>query len=247
MNIHKTTIIEDGSVIGKNVTIGPFCHIGKDVIIGDNVTIEANVAIKGRVDIGSGVKIFSFSNIGYESIKVSIGENTHIREFVRIGISEEENSDSNDIVIGSNNFIMAYVQVYNGVKLAENCTITNAVRLHSGVECEERVIVGGLSIVKSGCKIGTGVMIGGASVVTNDMPPFMLVEGNRATIKGLNVIGLRRRLENRSDIEDIKGVFKQILGKNADKLLAEEIAQNNPNEFIKRLASFVATNNVITH
>lgn len=244
MNIDKTTIIEDGSIIGKNVIIGPFCHIGKNVTIGDNVTIEANVTIKGKVNIDNNVKIFSFTNIGEESLAVYIGENTHIREFVRIGISEEENSNSDDIVIGSNNFIMAYVQIYNGVRLAENCTITNAVRLHSNVLCEERVIVGGLSVVESGCKIGTGVMIGGASVVSNDMPPFMLVEGNKATIKGLNVIGLRRRLENRSDIEDIKGVFKQILGKNADKLLAEEIAKNNPNELIKRLASFVATNNV---
>jgi UDP-N-acetylglucosamine acyltransferase len=87
-------------------------------------------------------------------------------------------------------------------------------------------------------------MIGGASVVNSDIPPFMLVEGNKATIKGLNVIGLRRRLENKSDIEEIKAVFKKILGDGANKILAQEIADTNPNEFIQKLASFVASSNL---
>lgn len=139
---------------------------------------------------------------------------------------------------------MAYVQVFDGVSLGDNCVITNAVKLMSGVRCEERVILGGLSTIEDGVTIGSGVMIGGASVVDKDIPPFMLVEGNKATIKGLNVIGLRRRLENKKDIEDIKSVFKKILGKKADKVLADEIAQTNPNEFVKRLASFVASANL---
>jgi len=183
------------------------------------------------------------SVIGSEESDVHIGTKTHIREFVQIG-TQDISSENRQIIIGANNFLMGYVQIFGGVTLGDFCIITNAVRLHENVTCEERVIIGGLSTVESNNKIGTGVMIGGASVVASDIPPFMLVEGNKATIKGLNAIGLRRRLENRGDIEEIKAVFKQILGDGADKILAQEIADTNPNEFIQRLSSFVASSNL---
>lgn len=245
VNIHKSVIIEEGAKIAPDVVIGPFCHIGKDVEISSGVTIEANVTIKGKVFIAQNVKIFSFTLIGEDGSDITIGEKTHIREFVRIGINEDdENINHNKIVIGANNFVMAYVQIFGGVELEEFCVVTNAVRLYENVKCQERVIVGGFSVVEANNTIGTGVMIGGASVIANDIPPFMLVEGNKATIKGLNVIGLRRRLENKGDIEDIKAVFKKILGDGADKIMAQEIADTNPNEFIKRLASFVASSNL---
>ncbi len=241
MNIHPSTTIENGAIIADDVTIGPFCFIGKDVSIMSGTKIEANVILKGNVSIQNSVRIFSFATIGRDGLNVDIDSNTHIREFVQIGTQD---GNKEDIIIGANNFIMGYVQIMDGVKLGESCIVTNAVRLMQNVTCEEKVILGGLSSINEGVTIGSGVMVGGASVVMSDMPPFMLVEGNKATIKGLNAVGLRRRLENRGDIEDIKSVFKKILGKNADKILAKELSESNPNEFIKRLASFVATANI---
>ncbi|MDX9813070.1 MAG: acyl-ACP--UDP-N- acetylglucosamine O-acyltransferase [Sulfurimonadaceae bacterium] len=241
MSIHPTVTIEDGASIADGVTIGPFCFIGKDVSISSGSSIEANVILKGRLDIKENVKIFSYATIGNTNSNIVVGKNTHIREFTQIGTHDELNRAIN---IGNENFIMAYVQIFDGVSLGDNCVITNAVRLMSGVVCEERVILGGLSTIEEDVTIGSGVMVGGASVVDKDIPPFMLVEGNKATIKGLNAIGLRRRLENKKDIEDIKSVFKKILGKKADKVLADEIAKANPNELVKRLASFVASANL---
>ncbi|MDD2652558.1 MAG: acyl-ACP--UDP-N- acetylglucosamine O-acyltransferase [Sulfurimonas sp.] len=241
--IHPTTIIEAGATIAPDVTVGPFCFIGKDVVLQAGCTLESNIILKGKLQIDEDVKIFSFAVIGSEESEIHIGAKTHIREFVQIGTQETTN-ESRKITIGANNFLMGYVQIFDGVTLGDFCIITNAVRLHENVTCEERVIIGGLSTVEANNKIGTGVMIGGASVVGSDIPPFMLVEGNKATIKGLNVIGLRRRLENRGDIEEIKSVFKQILGDGADKILAQEIADTNPNEFIQRLSSFVASSNL---
>jgi UDP-N-acetylglucosamine acyltransferase len=139
---------------------------------------------------------------------------------------------------------MGYVQILSGVELGDYCILTNAVRLYENVKCEERVIVGGLSSIEANNTIGTGVMIGGASYVDHDLPPFTLVEGNHATIKGLNVIGLRRRLENKDDIEEIKAVFKRILGESVDKELAKEIAASHENEYVKRFASFVVQSNM---
>ncbi len=240
--IHSSVIIEDGAKIASDVVIGPFCTIGKDVEIASGCELAANIIIRGKVTIGEGVKIFSFATIGHDDAKISIGAKTHVREFTHIGVVHTKGEG--EITIGANNFIMGYVQIMSGVTLGEACVITNAVKLYENVSCEERVIVGGLSIIEANNKIGTGVMIGGASVVNSDIPPFMLVEGNKATIKGLNVIGLRRRLENKEDIEEIKAIYKKVLGSGADKVLAQEIADNNENEYIIKLASFIASSNL---
>lgn len=245
--IHESVIIDKGAVVGENVTIGPFCHIGKDVAIGDGVTLESNVILKGKVTIGENVKIFSFTSIGSDDSEISIGAHTHIREFCQIGAQNDDNESENKITIGENNFLMGYVQIMSGVELGDFCILTNAVRLYENVKCEERVIVGGLSTVEPNNTLGTGVMIGGASYVNHDMPPFTLIEGNNATIKGLNIVGLRRRVEDKDDIEEIKAIFKEVFrndGNVIDKERAQQIANQHPNGYVKRFAAFVATSNI---
>lgn len=244
VNIHKSVVIEDGAKIAPDVIIGPFCTIGKDVELKPGCRLESNVILKGKVTADEGVRIFSFTTIGSEDSEVSIGAKTHIREFVQIGTQEAQDGSNNKIVIGANNFIMGYVQIMPGVEMGDFCIVTNAVRLYENVKCHERVIVGGLSTIEANNTIGTGVMIGGASVVTHDLPPFTLVEGNDASVKGLNVIGLRRRLENKEDIEEIKAIYKKVLGDKVDKVLAREIADTHENEYVKRFTSFIAESNL---
>lgn len=238
--IHSSVIIENGAQIAKDVVIGPFCHIGKDAIIESGARLESNIILKGKLHISNDVKIFSFVTIGNESSHISIGEKTHVREFVQIGTQEDDNEFPKKITIGANNFLMGYVQILSGVKLGDFCILTNAVRLYENVTCEERVIIGGLSTIVSNTKIGTGVMIGGASLVNRDIPPFTLTEGNFASVKGLNVIGLRRRVQNSSEIDEIKAIFKSIFADGVDKELALEISTTHPNEYARRFAAFIA-------
>jgi UDP-N-acetylglucosamine acyltransferase len=242
--IHETVTVEDGAKIADDVVIGPFCHIGKNVTLAGGCRVESNVILKGKLNVANDVKIFSFTSIGHENSKISIGEKTHIREFVQIGSQEDENKSPKKIVIGANSFLMGYVQILSGVKMGDFCILTNAVRLYENVKCEERVIIGGLSTVEANNTLGTGVMVGGASFVNQDMPPFTLVEGNRATVKGLNVVGLRRRMKNKGDIDEIKSIFKRILRDSTDKDLAAELATENENEYVKMFASFVASSNM---
>ena len=131
-----------------------------------------------------------------------------------------------------------------GVTLGNYCILTNAVKVNENVTCEERVIIGGLSTIAANNTLGTGVMIGGASYVDHDMPPFTLVEGNKADVKGLNLVGLRRRMENKDDIEEIKSIYKKIFTKTVNKELALKIADEHENEYVKRFAKFVATSNI---
>ncbi|MDA7817507.1 acyl-ACP--UDP-N- acetylglucosamine O-acyltransferase [Sulfurimonas sp.] len=243
-NIHPSTIIEDGAKVADDVIIGPFCSVGKDVEIKSGCRLESNVILKGSLVIEEDVKIFSFTTIGNEDSDIRIGTKTHVREFSQIGAQDSDQTDNNKISIGSNNFIMGYVQLHIGVELGDFCILTNAVKLYENVKCEERVIVGGLSSIEANNTIGTGVMIGGASVINTDIPPFTLVEGNKANVKGLNVIGLRRKLENKDDLEEIKAIYKKVLVDNIDKELSLEISQTHENEYVKRFTSFIAQSNL---
>ncbi|MDD2356314.1 MAG: acyl-ACP--UDP-N- acetylglucosamine O-acyltransferase [Thiovulaceae bacterium] len=240
--IDKTTIIEDGAIIDSSAVIGPFCFIGKESVIGANVSIASNVIMKGKVTIEDDVKLFSFATIGHENSVIRIGERTHVREFAQIGTQESEENENIDI--SHDNFIMAYVQIMSGVKIANNCVLTNAVRLYENVTCQERVIIGGLSTIEANNHIGTGVMIGGASYVNHDVPPFCLIEGNRSKIKGLNIIGLRRRLNNSEDIEEIKAAYKKIINNRVDKELAKKVQEESSNNYVKLFAEFVSNSNL---
>ena len=244
MSIHESVIIEDGAKIAKNVVIGPFCHIGEGVELKPGCVLESNVILKGKLQVANDAKIFSFTTIGHENSKIKIGEKTHIREFSQIGAQESDEKKEKKITIGANSFLMAYVQILSGVELGDFCILTNAVKLYENVKCDERVIVGGLSSIEANNKIGTGVMIGGASVVDKDIPPFTLVEGNRASVKGLNVIGLRRRLKNKEDMEEIKSIYKKVLGDEVDKKLAAEVAKTHENEYVREFTSFIAKSNL---
>jgi UDP-N-acetylglucosamine acyltransferase len=244
--IHESVIIEDGAQIGENVKIGPFCHISSNSIISDGCTLESNVILNGKVTLDKEVKLFSFVTLGWEDSEITVGEKTHIREFCQIGSQEPEDGVPKQIKIGANNFLMAYVQIASGVELGDFCILTNAVKLYENVSCADRVIIGGLSTVEANNKLGTGVMIGGASYVNHDMPPFTLIEGNNATIKGLNIVGLRRRIENKDDIQEIKTIFKEVFRSDGevDKDLAAKIADQHANGYVKTFAAFIAQSNI---
>ncbi|MBN2894360.1 MAG: acyl-ACP--UDP-N- acetylglucosamine O-acyltransferase [Campylobacterales bacterium] len=234
--IHPTALIHPKARIAPDVRIGPFASIGEGVVLESGCVIEAHVILEGLLTCKAGVRIFSHTRIGNPNAKISIGEATQIREFCAIGVEDE----AAEIDIAPHCFIMAYGRISGGIHIGEHTILTNAVVLEADVVLEERVIVGGLSTVAQGCRIGSGVMVGGASYITHDMPPFTLVEGNRAEVRGLNVVGLRRRLERRSDIELIKDAYKRIYRHGVDKAEAQRIEAQSENPFLKRFCAFIA-------
>ncbi|MEJ2501633.1 MAG: acyl-ACP--UDP-N- acetylglucosamine O-acyltransferase [Campylobacterales bacterium] len=234
--IHTTAVIEPGAQIAEGVRIGPFCRIGKDAVIKADVTLEAHVILEGPVTLEEDARLFSFVKIGNGRAPVTVGARSVVREFCQIG---NQNDSDAPVAIGTENFIMAYVQLFPGVTLGPNCILTNAVTMQAHSACEERVIVGGLSSVAEHCTIGTGVMVGGASNLKNDVPPFCLVEGNPATVRGLNIIGLRRRFENREDIESVKSSFKKLY-RTFNPQAAAVLSDALENPQAKRFASFIA-------
>ena len=234
--IHPTTIIAQGARIADSVHIGPFCQIGPSAVIAEGVRLEAHVILEGPVTLEENVRLFSFVKIGNGRCPVRIGARTFVREFCQIGTQTDAETA---VEIAQDNFIMAYVQLFPGVSLGPNCVLTNAVTMHENARCEERVILGGLSSVSEGCTIGTGVMVGGASNLQKDVPPFCLVEGNPASVRGLNIIGLRRRFPDKNDIESVKSSFKKLY-RSFDREAAAELADTIDNPQARRFAAFVA-------
>jgi len=234
--IHPTAVIEPGATIAPDAEIGPFCRISGASVIGDGVRLEAHVVLEGPVTLETGIRLFSFVKIGNGSAPVTVGRGTFVREFCQIA-TQNETADA--VTIGAECFIMAYVQLFPGVTLGPNCILTNAVTMLENSSCEERVIIGGLSSVAAGCTIGTGVMVGGASNLRYDVPPFCLVEGNPATVRGLNLIGMRRRFEDREDIESVRRCFRK-LHKRFDSRTAAEMTEALENPQAIRFTGFIA-------
>ncbi len=246
-NIHKTAIIEEGATLGDNITIGAFTIIGKDVKIGDGTTIASHTVIEGKTTIGENNQIFSHAAIGTipqdlkfdgEDVELIIGNNNKIREYTLFNPGTIGGGSITKI--GDNNLFMGYTHVAHDVIVGNNCVFANVATLAGHVEIDDNVVIGGLTPIHQFCKIGSNVMVAGGSVVTQDIPPFCLAEGNRAVLRGLNLNGLRRRFENRTDIDEIRKAYKAIFESgNAISDVAKELIETNKNEYVHELANFV--------
>lgn len=246
-NIHKTAIIEDGAIIGDDVTIGAYTIIGPNVKIGNGNVIGSNTVIEGKTTIGDFNKIYSHAALGTdpqdlkfngEDVELIIGNYNKIREFTLFNPGTE--GGGRITRIGDNNLFMGYTHVAHDVIIGNNCVFANVATLAGHVECDDYVVVGGITPIHQFCKLGSHVMIGGGSVVTQDIPPFCLAEGNRANLRGLNLNGLRRRLE-RDDINAIKKAYKDIFESGQPiQEIANELIKTNDNKYVLELANFVA-------
>jgi len=246
-NIHKTAIIEDGAKIGNNVTIGAYSVIGSQVTIGEGTSIGSHTVIEGKTTIGQNNQIFSHAALGTipqdlkfagENVELIIGNNNKIREFT---LFNPGTSGGGSITkIGDNNLFMGYTHVAHDVIVGNNCVFANVATLAGHVEIGDFVVVGGLTPIHQFCKIGSHAMIAGGSVLTQDIPPFCLAEGNRAVLRGLNLNGLRRRFDNRADIDAIKKAYKQIFESGNPILeVAKEILETATNEQVIEFAQFI--------
>ena len=247
-NIHPTAIIEEGATIGNNVKIGPFVSISSQSVIGDNTIIDAYSNIAGRTTIGKNNHIFSHAVIGSipqdlkfngEDVELIIGDNNNIREFTLLNPGTQGGGSVTKI--GNNNLLMGYVHLGHDVLIGNNCILANGATLAGHVELGNNVVIGGLTPIHQFVHIGDFAMIGGASALSQDIPPYCLAEGNRATIRGLNLTGLRRHLE-RDEINALKIAYKELFESGqALQETAEKLLKNNTSEIIKNLVTFITT------
>ncbi len=208
--INRTAIISKKSIIGKNVSIGPYCIIEDDVVIGDNTSIGPYSIIKKFTEIGNDCRIFSHCVLGEipqdkkfnnEITKLIIGDRNTIREFCTINRGTDE---SGKTIIGNDCLFMAYVHVAHDCILKNDIILANGVQLGGHVEINDFAIVGGMTPVHQFCKIGKYAFVGGGLRVVQDVPPFIIANGEPLKFSGINILGLRRRKFNSLDRDKIK-------------------------------------------
>jgi len=244
--ISHLAVIEDGAKIGENVEIAAFCFISSQSTIGDGTTIAQGACIYGNTTIGKNNRIFSHAVLGSipqdlkfagEDVELIIGENNTIREFTLFNPGTK--GGGGKTVVGDNNLFMGYVHLGHDVIIGNNCIFANAATLAGHVVVGNYAVVGGMTPIHQFVNIGDYAMIAGASALSQDVPPYCLAEGNRATLRGLNLNGLRRHLE-RDDINALKSAYRDLFESGlALKESAVEILENTTNNYVKDLCNFV--------
>ena len=199
-SIHPTAIVERGAELDDTVSIGAYSIVRSGVRIGATTSVGPHCVIEGRTTIGRDNRIFQFCSLGAvpqdkkyagEPTELHIGDRNTIREFCTFNLGTAQ--DSAVTRVGDDNWVMAYVHIAHDVQLGNQITLANNATLAGHVHVGDWVIVGGLSGVHQFVKIGAHAFVGFSSAVTQDVPPYMMVDGNPLAVRGFNIEGLRRR------------------------------------------------------
>jgi len=246
--IHNSSIIDKKAKIGNEVRVGPFCYVGPKVLISDNVELISNVHIEGNTKLGKGTKIFPFASIGTppqdlkykgETNSLEIGENNVIREYVTINPGTE--GGGGKTVIGNNCLLMISSHIAHDCNIGNNVVIANNVPLGGHVTIEDSVVIGGNSAVQQFTRIGRLAMIGGMTGVLKDVIPFGLSFGNRNYLRGINIIGLKRKKYDNKKIMELDKAYKKIFSsKNLHENLSKINGEYKGNDLVTEVTNFIA-------
>ncbi len=246
--IHNSSVIDKKAKISKSVKVGPFCYIGPYVQISDGAELISNVHIEGNTKIGKGTKIFPFACIGTvpqdlkyqgEANSLEIGENNTIREYVTINPGTE--GGGSKTVIGNNCLLMISSHIAHDCNIGNDVVIANNVPLGGHVTIEDSVVIGGNSAVQQFTRIGRLAMIGGMTGVLKDVIPFGLSFGNRNYLRGINIIGLKRKKYDNKKIMELDTAFKKIFSsKNLHENLSKINGEYKGNDLVAEVINFIA-------
>jgi UDP-N-acetylglucosamine acyltransferase len=196
--VHPTAIIHPKARIGAGCEVGPYCVIGEHVTLGDQCKLHSHVVIDGHTRMGRENEIFPFASIGLKTqdlkwkggvTRVGIGHHNTFREYVTIHSATGAGEVTR---VGSHNHILAYCHIAHNCALGSHIIMSNVATLGGHVTVGDYAVVGGLAAVHQFCRIGKLAMVGGCSKVVQDVPPFMMADGNPAETRTINKIGMER-------------------------------------------------------
>jgi UDP-N-acetylglucosamine acyltransferase len=245
--IHPTAIVDPGAEIGEGVTIGPYCVIGEGVVMGDGCWLQNHVTVSGPSRIGSGNRFFAYAAIGgqtqdlkYEGgpTYLEIGDENVFREFTSVNRGTLPDTKT---VIGSRGSFLAYSHIAHDCVVGNDVIFSNAGTLAGHVTVEDHAILGGLTAVHQFCRIGRFAITGGCSKIVQDIPPFMIADGNPANIRGINSVGLKRHDFSEETLRYLKEAYRTIYrkGLSIDDAVAELDGIAGDCEEVAQLAEFI--------
>jgi UDP-N-acetylglucosamine acyltransferase len=248
--IHPSSVIEEGAVIGADTFVGPFCHIGPEVTLGAGVELKSHVVVTGWTDVGDGTVIFPFASIGHipqdlkfggERTKLEIGERNRIREHVTMNPGTIGGGSLTKV--GNDGLYMMGVHVGHDCIVGDNVILANNASLGGHCIIENNVVIGALAGVHQFCRVGRGAMIGGLAAVVADVIPMGMVMGDRASLDGLNLVGLKRAGVDKAHINGLRAAFKSIFLSDATVKEAIEPVRTEHagNPLVEELITFITS------
>lgn len=227
--IHPAAIVEAGAKLGAGVRVGPFCHVSAEAVLGDGVELMSHVSILGATTLGEGCKVFPMATLGAAPqnnkhkggrTTLIIGKNCTMRESVTMHVGTD--TSRGETTVGDNCLFLVGAHVAHDCVVGNNVTMANLATLGGHVEVGNNVTLGGLAAVHQMTRIGHHAFVGGAAIVDGDIIPYGMVMGNRARLRGLNVIGMKRSGMARADIFALRKAYKMIFDP------ARSVAENMP-------------------
>ncbi len=218
-DIHPTAVVSAKAVLGEGVRIGPLCVVGDHVSLGAGVVLHGHVVVEGHTEIGEGAQIFPFASVGHqpqdlkyagEPSRLTIGRKTIIREQVTINTGTKGGGMITRV--GEACLLMIGVHIAHDCQVGDRVVMANNATLGGHVTIEDGAIIGGLSAIHQFVRIGRDAMIGGMSGVEHDVIPYGLVHGERASLQGLNLVGLKRRGISREAIKALREFYDTLFG-----------------------------------
>lgn len=247
--IHSTAIVHPKAEVGPECEIGPYCVLGENVVLGARCRLHSHVVIDGHTRLGMENEIFPFASIGLKTqdlkwrggiTRTEIGDRNTFRESVTINSATSEGEVT---VVGSDNHILAYSHIAHNVVMGDHVIMSNVATLAGHVRVEDYAVVGGLAAVHQFCRIGKMSIIGGCSKVVQDVPPFMLADGNPAETRTINKVGMERNGISEESQSALRQAYKLLFreGLTIPNALARITQELPPVPELLHLIEFVRT------
>ena len=245
---HPSAVIARGVELSDEVEIGPHAVVGPKVQLGKNVVVGVGAVVSGRTVVGAGSRIYPYATVGGapqdlkyagEDTELVIGSGNSIREYVNISLGTK--GGGGRTVIGDNNLFMAYTHVAHDCLIGNDCVFANGVQIAGHVTISNNVVFGGMSGGHQFCMFGEYAMVGAGAIVVQDVPPYCMVQGDRASISGINIVGLRRSGIGVKNINSIKEMFRFIYKENLtlEDAIAKIEAEVTESEYREKFVNFL--------
>lgn len=245
--IHPLAIVSPKARLGENVRIGQFTTVEDDVEIGDGTEIIASAYIANGARIGRDCRVFPGASIGMapqdlkynnEPTTAEIGDRTTVRECATI---HRGTTATGRTVVGSDNLLMAYTHVAHDCRVGNHVIISNVAQLAGHVEVGDWVTVGGVVKLHQFCRVGSYCMVGAGTKLVKDVPPYVLIDGNPASVSGVNKVGLRRRGFSAELVQEISDFYKTLLfsGLNTSEGISRVEAHTPVSEEVQKAIDFI--------
>jgi UDP-N-acetylglucosamine acyltransferase len=245
--IHATAVVDAKAEIGAGTTVGPYCVIGADVVLGEHCWLQNHVTLMGPMRAGARNKFYAYCSIGQqtqdlkyqgEPTYLEIGDENTFREFVTVNRSTSSEGKTR---VGNRGNFLAYSHIGHDCTVGDSVIFSNNGTLAGHVQVGDHAVMGGLSAVHQFCRIGRFAIIGGCSKIVQDIPPFMIADGNPAEIRGVNLVGLERKGFPPESVKLIKEAFRLIYRSKYNTRQAIEAMRKElpPSEEVGQIVEFI--------